>query len=567
MQARDINASIGIGVSMAALAVAAFALPALSIPVAVASAAAALWWTRNRPVDAAPRPAARDGVFLLGHDMADGSEYRMDSDDVRRHIVMFGTTGSGKSEAMLGFCANAMSWDSGLVMVDGKGDVSTFAKLYALARSFGREDDVLVLNMMTGGGVPDRNQFLSNTMNPFAGGSADALAQMVVSMMDECGSEGAMWKGRATSMLKGVMRALVWMRDEETLTLDVGVVRDHLNLRKIIDLANPDKFPTIPRSVRDSIASYLESLPGYQIGGYAEGEEVKDAEAFGDLFDDEHPDSSQSIRELLSELLSEPGNAYRQPHVTLDQHGYLEMQFTKILGSLADVYSHVFSGALSEVDMTDVVLNRRILLVMLPALERSGDEVANLGKIVLADLKRAMGFTSGNKVEGEFLRVVSRRSGNGRPIMGLFDEVGYYAVDGMDLMASQARSLGFSMVYAAQDMNGMKRMNDKIIGNVDTKIVMRIEDTKTAEMATELAGKAYRMKSGGAFDDRFEEFDRISFEEISRQSEGEMFVIRGQRIDRVQALHLDPLSGCDAKKLRLRANQFVRIIPDDKSAA
>jgi intracellular multiplication protein IcmO len=248
---------------------------------------------------------------------------------------------------------------------------------------------------------------------------------MIVSLMDDVGGDGAMWKGRATAMLTGVMRALCWLRDEGALDLTVGAIRDHMNLRKVIDLADEKQYPDLPQHIRHTIKSYLSSLPGFQ-----------------------------------------PEKGYRQASTTLDQHGFLEMQFTKIFGSLADVYGHIFATPFGEVDMRDVVLNRRILVVMLPALEKSSDEVANLGKVVVASLKGMMGFTIGNRLEGSYVDIV-RRLGDGAPPMAcFFDDVAYYCVDGMDLMAAQASPLGLTMTFGAQDVGEMKRVSGRIADTI-----------------------------------------------------------------------------------------------------
>src|SRR3546814_15580491 len=112
--------------------------------------------------------------------------------------------------------------------------------------------------------------------------------------------------------------------------------------------------------------------------------------------------------------------------------------------------------------MHDAVLGRRILVIMLPALEKSGDEIANLGKIVVATLKGMMGSTLGSQIEGDWEEIVEKRPTNSpSPFICILDEVGYYTVEGMALMAAQARSLGISMVYASQDIPAMMRLNDK----------------------------------------------------------------------------------------------------------
>ncbi len=66
------------------------------------------------------------------------------------------------------------------------------------------------------------------------------------------------------------------------------------------------------------------------------------------------------------------------------------MQLTRVFTSLADTYGHIVRTDLPEVDLRDVVLNRRILVVLLPALEKSPDELANLGKIIVSSMKTMM---------------------------------------------------------------------------------------------------------------------------------------------------------------------------------
>lgn len=88
--------------------------------------------------------------------------------------------------------------------------------------------------------------------------------------------------------------------------------------------------------------------------------------------------------------------------------------------------------------MLDVVLNRRILIVLIPALEKSADETANLGKIVAATLKGMMGTLLGATVEGESSTVIDNKPvHSSTPFMTIFDEVGYYTTQGMAVMAAR----------------------------------------------------------------------------------------------------------------------------------
>lgn len=493
------------------------------------------------------KPKKAAGIFFLGNDRVTGKEVWFTNSDARTHFIVLGTTGAGKTETLLGFAANALSWGSGFLFVDGKGDVSLYAKAYALTRRMGREDDLLVMNFMTGGtdvlsgggGV-----MRSNTLNPFTSGSSDQLTQMCVSLMDDAGGDGAVWKGRAVAMLGGIMRALVWKRDQGELDLNIGIIRDYLALDKIIELAADEMLPP---NIRNSIVKYIAQIPGF--------------------------DKSKGTK---------------QAQQTMEQHGYLQMQFSKVLATAADVYGFIFMTPFGEIDMADVVLNRRILIVMLPSLEKSPLETENLGKIVVANLKGMMGQALGDSLTGSWQDVVDKRVTNSpSPFVTIMDEVGYYMVEGMDMMAAQARSLGFCLVFAGQDVNAMKKKNEKVadavISNCNTTIAMKVEDGgATADLIVKKGGKALRAFSTGfdanvgeigmRYTDRnsaeIKEVDKINFLDLKGQDEGEMHVVWKTRLVRARGFYVNPPEALNKNQLVLAPNQFLKVArpnPEDVS--
>jgi hypothetical protein len=393
----------------------------------------------DRLPDAPILERGNDSLMYIGQTTR-GRQIWLDREDLTRHLFVSGSTGSGKTELLLGMCANSMAAGDGLLFVDGKGDISTFAKIFALASKFGRGDDVLLLNFSQGVPVGRKaERFLSNTANPLLDMSADAIVQMLVGLMEEAGGDNAMWKGRAIAMLTGVIGAATWMRDNGMVDLTVGELRKSCQLGRIVEMSDPALYPDMPQAIRDALRCYLGSLPGYQAGKGA-----------------------------------------KQSQTTLDQHGYLEMQTTRMFSSLADVYGHIFSSTSSHIDMRDVVLNRRILVVLLPVLEKSRDEVANLGRIVVGLVKNMMSHAMAAPVEGDWVTVVEKRPTNAAyPFLTIMDEASHYLTDGMALMAGQARSLGFAMVFAVQDIAAMEEVSRRetkaILANTNTKIFMNMQ--------------------------------------------------------------------------------------------
>ncbi len=420
-----------------------------------------------------------EGILYLGNAEDSDEEVWFTNSDIRTHILYLGTTGAGKTEGLKSLVSNAMSWGSGFVYVDGKADTDLWSSLSSLVRRFGRDDDLLVLNYMTGNSDV---QAPSNTMNPFSSGSASYLTNMLVSLMPDGGGDNAMWKERAVSLVGAMMPALTWKRDNQEIPMSVRTIRDYLSLNNVIKLSRDE---AVPKEILAGLVGYLDTLPGFVGDAYDDDGKVKPP----------GPDTPQVNTETASQ-----------------QHGYLSMQFTRSLQSLGDDYGYIFDTQAADVDMVDIVLNRRILVVLVPALEKSGDEIANLGKIVSASIKGMMGSALGSTVEGTSETVIENKpTHSSTPFMTVFDEVGYYVAEGMAVMAAQARSLGFSLVFAGQDLPAMKKRvreeAQSITANCNIKIFGKLEDpTETKDffektvgsaMVTEVSG--FQMAGGSEF--------------------------------------------------------------------
>ena len=104
----------------------------------------------NDPMMGSMKPRKARGISFFGNRKANNDELWFNNDDMRTHVLIFGSTGSGKTEALVSLSFNALAQASGFLYVDGKGDTSLFAKVFAMCRLMGREDDLLLINFMTG---------------------------------------------------------------------------------------------------------------------------------------------------------------------------------------------------------------------------------------------------------------------------------------------------------------------------------------------------------------------------------------------------------------------------------
>src|SRR3990167_5242894 len=430
-------------------------------------------YDQNDPLPGSTKPRKARGIAFFGNSRQSSEELWFNNDDMRTHVLIFGSTGSGKTEALVSLSLNALIQGSGFLYVDGKGDNSLFAKVFSMCRSLGREDDLLLINFMTGARdiVGAQEKRLSNTMNPFCNGSSSMLSQLVISLMDagSQSADGDMWKGRAMVFVEALMKTLVYMRDHGKILLDANTIRNYFELPRLEAITMDKMFPRdnqepvslaeVPDLVLEPITNYLINLPGYD--------------------------------------RSKKG---KQGSQVLEQHGFITMQLTKTFGSLADTYGHIIRTNLAEVDLKDVVLNRRILIVLLPALEKSPEELSSLGKVIIASLKAMMAAGLGDSVEGTYREVIVRKPTNAAtPYMCILDEYGYYAVKGFAVVPAQARSLGFSVIFAGQDLPAFQKASKEeaasIGANTNIKICMKLEDPlETWEFFSKTAGESYVTK-------------------------------------------------------------------------
>jgi intracellular multiplication protein IcmO len=159
------------------------------------------------------KPNISSGIYFFGNDKKTNQELWFSDGDMRTHVLIFGSTGSGKTVAMISIAFNALIQASGFIYVDGKGDNSLYASVFSMMKYMGREDDLLLINFMTGARdiVGPQEKRLSNTLNPFATGSSSMLANLVTGMMDSGGSsgDGDMWKGRAIAFVEALLKEYV----------------------------------------------------------------------------------------------------------------------------------------------------------------------------------------------------------------------------------------------------------------------------------------------------------------------------------------------------------------------
>lgn len=261
--------------------------------------------------------AKPEGIFYLGNRLQDRKELWLKAKDVLTHTLLFGTTGAGKTETLVSLAYNSLTTGSGLFYIDPKASPKLDFQIWQMARFLGREDDFRTLNYGTSGKAQGKSpRRLSNTNNPFTTGSAEALTQLLVSLMPASDGANSIFADKAQALISGIMYALVDLQDKGEIKLSTSTIRDHLALEACVKLARDER---LGEAARASIRAALNTC-----GWLAES-----------------PDD-------------------KQPQSFAEQFGYAQSYFGKPMSSLTDTYSHIYGAEDGEVDFADAIMQQWI---------------------------------------------------------------------------------------------------------------------------------------------------------------------------------------------------------------
>jgi len=475
--------------------------------------------TEEWSVISTPQHRGGDGIWPMGNNFYTNEEVVAADTIVRTHMVLSGTTGSGKTVTMTSaFAYTAFVSSSGMCMIDGKADPKTWFDLFAMAVAAGRADDFLVLNFVVGAAQQAEYSFYSkaqralweefravesNTFNIFGTGNSDTLFEIGASLLgSEASGENKMWVERAEALLRSLLKGLTDLRDKGRIKISVKALQEYMSLEKLSDLEND---PDIDKTAREQISAVLNEIPGY-----------RDAMSIDDP------------QQRSMALADQPSK----------QFGFLLMQFSALFAMLIGTYGHIANVQYSDIYFPDVVYGRRILLCQLPALEKSPNTMAQLGRMALSGIKSALSQSISGTLSGRKADIVDRRPTNSlRAMLLIYDEAGSYLQAGTADVASQARSLGVFNIFSGQEWASFKSAGDleaqRIISNSGLKTVLKTEDKETCDEFINAVGETHVLRSGGQrldngrwYEDQrqLDKIPRVTGSQIANLAEGQAFL-------------------------------------------
>ena len=467
------------------------------------------------------RPA---GDWLIGWDEATGQQIWLSSRDMTMHGLIPGSTGAGKTQFIYSLLCNALGQGSGFTLVDGKAQNDLVFNVTAMARRWGREADVRVINLLVASG--DRK---SHTWNPFNSLNAEGLTELLLVLFlpqTTSGGDNKYFRDRATSLIRGMAHVFIWARDK----FAIGLTAETLQIM----FSDIDRLRLLSQ---DRIFSYYGD----------ENDPVKELKLPTTFPREFLRPIDIYVRQTGAGAAAQDASARAK---IVEQHNYVAGGFQNTLGQMTSTFGHVFGVNAGDLDLFDVLFNRRILVVLLPSLENSDETNAAIGKMVITALRYALAPALGSSVEGEYQEVVQNRPSTAKtPYPIVLDEVGQYATKGIDKIAALGRSLNVSLLLSFQELGTLyanlgRDLSVPLLGNPKLKIFLNLEDPGPTRQWVEEAGGTVPVAVLPGFDNSsplgtyaeqqradVREMKRISWSDIQSLDEGEAIVLfRGKRI-------------------------------------
>lgn len=488
-------------------------------------------------------------------------------------MIIPGTTGSGKSSMILGLITNALSHGSGVFEIDAKGDLKFMHQVLALARLFGRDADVRILNFLNTDPYQSES-FNSNTFNMLSMAPADDVSAMISSMRVSMGTDNKVFEGRGTAVVSAVVGARVWLRDNLNIPLSIVDLRDCItNLDRLMGLAFGCDENAIEYSVRPDFWQYSDAIWTYLITFMSPADLV--SYAVNSLNIDVKKLKFLDPKKKKIELVKlEPEKKVEMQK----QHGFATLAFTPVFQNMIGDYKRIFGCNNGDVTIDDAVKNRRIVIALLPSLGKSRSDALSASKILVSNIRGMASRALGTRTYGNMRTLLDSQITNANsPHLIVFEEAGPYVQEGMDQLYQQSRSLNFWIATCFQDLPGLER-NDRaiaqsIIGNGNYALFMRLQDpTFTGKLARDMGEQEYTSlirsfeEKRGMLESKrsvdtpnvsIERMERVTFRDLQSQKVGQATMIAEGKVVRINAFYCEPLSCVPTHLITSRIGRFA----------
>jgi hypothetical protein len=386
--------------------------------------------------DAQKRGKVMLDKYLVGFEVDTGEPLWVDDDELCSHACVFAKTGVGKTlwlESLI-FQQMARSRASGCTFIDAKRDSSTLAHIILMALLTGRIEDLIIVD-------------------PF-----DPIHSYNFVLTEQ----------RADVKARKVLRAGLPPTSDQSVTKHY----DRLAADSIYRMVRAMESLGLAWSMRDIAVA----LSAFNL-------------SYPHIRDMLHKVGARQAMVELGHLAA----SYRGPKGTLDS--------ARITDNLRGIASelHAISGSemgkvfctqYTDLVLTDAILSGKIVYLMLPRLEEA-ESAARMVKVFREDLEVSIGEITSSRVhnlEDPHLVIIDEGSSTFGPTWANLFEL--------------ARKGRFALLFGAQSAGGLtdasqglsEAFYERVMANVNLKVMMRVGDNRTASDMAEWIGKVTTTK-------------------------------------------------------------------------
>ncbi|HMO17887.1 MAG TPA: TraM recognition domain-containing protein [Oligoflexia bacterium] len=369
--------------------------------------------------------------YLVGFEIESGEPIWVTDDELCSHAAVFAKTGVGKTLWLEGLMFQQMNRGraSGLTFIDAKRDPGTLADIIMMALITGRIEDVIVVD-------------------PF-----DPV----------CAYNFVFTTQRADVKARKVLRCGLPPTSDQSTTKHY----DRLAADAVYRVVRAMESLGLAWSVRDiavALSAFNYAYPRMR-----------------DLLNE------QGSKQAMIEL-GHLASSYRNPKGQLDSQRLTD----NLRGIASELHSiansdagEMFCVPRADLSLTDAILRGKIIYYMLPRLEEA-ESAARMVKVFREDLEVSIGEITSSRthhLEDPHLVVIDEGASTFGPTWANLFEL--------------ARKGRFALLFGAQSVGGLmdqsmglsEQFYERVIANVNLKVIMRIGDNKTAEDMCEWIGK------------------------------------------------------------------------------
>ncbi|MFG6150611.1 type IV secretory system conjugative DNA transfer family protein [Halobacillus sp. B23F22_1] len=449
----------------------------------------------NRKVQSKYRKSKRAEVqkegrttdVLLGIDEY-GKPAHMDLKETNQHVLLQGTTGSGKTIVSYSLVETTLMNGETVFFIDGKGDPKTIKELQSLCDSYGRKLHVF-------------SEHTKLKYNPIRNGNRTSVTDRIMAIFDW---SNEFYKNEAENQLQKVIHFL----DDYGFGRDLENVTHYLSIPRIYEVLTKD-YETVEETV-------YEKIPVKQ--------EVPDKgdtdDILGIMSDEEQPKEATEykVQEKTIERRKQTDRAKKYMRYFFDKEVLSDEEIEAILSG-EDQTSQLFRGMQSQLEkllyseLGHLLEDTEDGLDLMDIVQKGESVVFSFNSLSYAEfMKRFARF-----VIADISNVVQQQFGNeqNHGITGVFDEFGAYGSSTIVDIVARSRSANFRAVIGIQsfadlDIQGQD-ISQQVIDNVNTFFLGRSNSDSSPEKASNVMGTFKDVDITHQLENKGNLFKRIDF--------------------------------------------------------